>query len=110
MIRQWLKGPEGDDYLLIAGKTKAVARETETAPDVVPYLVLGGLGVYALRGLFKVGGRVEVRWRDDVWAWSAENETAAVDAARELAQMLATGAWVPQRMPQPTLPGADIRR
>jgi len=110
VIRQWLKGPEGDDYLILAGTSRYVARETESGSDVTGFLFFGGLPAYGLRRLFQTGGRLEVRWRDDVWAWSTHDEVSALAAADEVAELLASGAWVPQSMRQPTLLGAAVVR
>jgi hypothetical protein len=107
VIREWVRGSEGDAYLLLAGRARSVGNVTDPF-DVRRYRRYGSF--YLASRLFRVGGRVAVMRHRDLWAWTTLDEAAALATAATAAALRAGGEWVLERMPQPFLPDVYVER
>lgn len=107
--RRWVGGPEGE-YLLLAGNEQRVREHEREFHRFARYLFANPFWSRYPRWIGDLvgGGRIEVRWRDECWAWRTEDEKSACAIAPRIAEAIAAGRWVPQRMPHLVPAGTEV--
>lgn len=112
MERQWVLGPRGE-YLVVVGRAAEVnaphVGDSEYARSSIAfYSITWTLLRRVGRELVSRGGMVAVHWRGErQCAWSTPDVETARSVGLVVHDLLASGEWVPQSMPQPDLAGAE---
>jgi hypothetical protein len=98
------------EYLVVAGTAAELVEQAEAARSAQWRAWIGGWPWLLFRWWRREtgAGRVEVHRRDQTWAWDTPHEHRAYVVANHVEDLLASGAWVPGRQPQPEVAGADV--
>jgi hypothetical protein len=105
LARLWVTTGNGE-YLVLSGRDVEIAELHESRRTVARRGTSRNWLLRLARRYLGDPGRVEVRWRDETWAWQTATEREAYVAALRIEDLLKAGTWVPGRTPQPRVKGA----